>query len=151
MKAFPATAGLALLLALPASAEGLKDCVATRLDQGSSPGACVAEALAPCDAEPADAPSVAVLCYKVTQEGWASEIAARMAEIRDSAAERLSAIASVEVKYDMLGNLMQCDRMEALALIGDAKPTAIQRDKARCTAAATGLVLTRLLIRSQDL
>jgi hypothetical protein len=74
-----------------------------------------------------------------------------MAEIRDSAAERLSAIASVEVKYDMLGNLMQCDRMEALALIGDAEPAAIQRDKARCTAAATGLVLTRLLIRSQDL
>lgn len=151
MKAFLTGAALAVSLALPAAAEDLSDCVAARLAEGAAPGACVAEALAPCDAEPADKPAVALLCYKRAQDGWAEGLAARMAEIRESAAEGLSALASVEVKYDMLGHLLQCDRMEELARLGTAEAAGIQRDKARCTAAATGLVYTRLMMRAQDL
>lgn len=151
MKAFPASVALALLSALPAVAQDMADCVATRLDQGSRPGACVAEGLSACDAEPAETPAVAVLCYNTAQDTWGEGIATRMAEIRDSAPEKLSAVAGIEVKYDLLGNLMQCDRMEELSLVGEGEAATIQRDKARCTAAATGLVYVRLLMQAQDL
>ncbi|MBN7783625.1 hypothetical protein JYP51_01760 [Ponticoccus gilvus] len=154
MKAIPVASALVafvLSAALPAAAQELTECVAARLDQGSRPGACVAEGLSACDSEPSDMPAVAMLCYQKAQDGWGEGLAARMAEVRATASQQIAALTSVEVKYDLLGKLMQCDRLEELALIGEGDAQAIQRDKARCAAAATGLTFVRLLISAKDL
>lgn len=151
MKAFPIVSALALFASAPVAAQDLSECVATRQDQGSRPGACVAERLSACDAEPSDKPAVAMLCYQQAQDGWGEGLATRMAEVRQTASEQVAAIASIEVKYHLLGNLMQCDRLEELALIGEGETAGIQRDKARCTAAATGLAFVQLLMSAQEL
>lgn len=147
--------GLVLMLAGPAAAEvdlgAVAACAASHKAAGTVPAPCVAEAMAACHAVPADAPALASACYRDAREVWSQGIAAHMATIRESAPEEIAAIAGVEVKYDLLAGLIQCDRMEALALIGPAEAADIQRQKDGCAATAAGTAYLRLVWRSQGL
>ena len=154
----PRLLGAAALLAAgagPATAEidlaRVASCVAGHAAERTMPAPCVAEAMTECLAIPADAPSLASQCFRAAREDWSRGIAARMDQLRDTAPERIAAIAGIEVKYDLIGGLTQCDRQEELALLGEAPLDAIQRDKDRCAATAAGIAHVRLLWRSRDL
>lgn len=118
---------------------------------GDPPAACVEQAMAECHAAPPDTPAVASQCFRAAQARFSEGITARMQAIRDGAPERIAAIAGIEVKYDLLLGLTQCDRMQELALVGESDLAAIQRQADGCTATAAGIALLRLMSRSRDL
>lgn len=157
MRGWGCAAACAVLLAWPAGSSAqdqageTASCVETRIGQQARPGACIEQVLQACDRAPANTPAVAMLCYEQAREVWGQGLSARMAAIREGADDRIAAIAGIEVKYDLLAALMQCDRVEELALMGEAEASDIQRGKARCAAAATGLVYVRLLMQARDL
>jgi len=146
---------LAMVPPLPAVAEIALDaaqgCVARHAEDGTIPTDCVAEAMADCLNVPADAPALASQCFRAARADWSAGIAARMQELRATAPERIAAIAGVEVKYDLIAGLTQCDRMEELALIGDRPLDQVQREADGCAATAAGVAYIRLLWRARDL
>ncbi len=125
-------------------------CVATATDLGTSPNGCVDQAHAPCLRIPAETPAVATLCFEETRAEWSEAISARMSDLSDRAPERISALAGIEVKYDLLTALVQCDRMEELGRLRDIASGDILLQKTRCTATASGLAYVRLLWRLPD-
>ena len=148
-------AGLAAALGWPgplAAAEPdlaqLRACVAE--DPGQS-AACLNRALSECLAYPAEAPAAATLCFRDARQVFSDAVAARMAALRETAPEGVAAVAGIEVKYDMLAHLLQCDRLEELALLEAGPTEAITRQKARCTATAAGVVYLRMIQRAGPL
>lgn len=145
-----------LMLAPPAQAEPrldldtVRSCVETAAELGQKPTTCVDDAHAPCLQVSTETPAVAGLCFAETRQDWSDAIAARMAELGEKAPERIAALAGIEVKYDLLSALVQCDRMEELALLRELPAEEIQLQKARCTATASGLAYIRLLWRLPD-
>ncbi|MDQ2088891.1 hypothetical protein [Marimonas arenosa] len=127
-------------------------CMAQQIASGQNPALCLDTAHADCLLSPADAPAVATLCFTEARKAWDAGIAAEMARIRDNAPEKIAAIAAIEVKYDLLTGLTQCDRMEELAKVASEEPAdSIQRQKARCTASSAGLAYLRLRYRGSDI
>ncbi len=111
---------------------------------------CVAEALAPCQAEPDDMHAVATLCFRNSRSAFDAGINEAMTRLRADGEEALVTLLSIESKYDMLGGLLQCDRMEELALaLSNIPPDAIARQKAQCQATTSALVLARLTLRRE--
>lgn len=146
------------LPALPAAAQSAPDlagaeaCFEARLAAGQPPAACLEAAHADCALAPQDAPAVASLCYREAQAVWDGGIGAEMARIREKASEEISAIAAIEVKYDLLAALTQCARMEELARAASSQSgEEILRAKSRCTAAASGLAYLRLKLRGRGI
>ena len=139
----------------PALAEVALDkvqaCLDTARGTGDAPASCIDQALSPCIDEPDDLNSVAILCFEEARKTFGDGIRARMAQIRDTARENIAAIAGIEVKYDLIASLTQCDRMEELARLGDSTAEKIQRRKSQCAAAASGLTWLRLVLRSADM
>lgn len=148
--------GLATALAGPVAAQidiaTVQTCMTNRIDTGENPAICIDEAQATCQATPADSPAVAILCFRNARSDWDAAITAEMARIRDRADDRIAAIAAVELKYDLLASLTQCDRMEELARVGTDTPAeTIQRQKARCEASASGLAYLRAMLRGRSI
>ncbi|WP_218588655.1 hypothetical protein [Marivita hallyeonensis] len=127
-------------------------CLAARLVQQQNPASCVDEAHQRCLTTPDDMTASAVLCYNQAREAWRIGISAEMERIAETADDRIAAIAGVELKYDLLANLMQCDRMEELAKVGsEATGNQIARQRAQCEASASGLAYLRVKMRAQSL
>lgn len=152
-----AVAAAALLVVLPTAAWPEIDlaAVAACIDRPRTEGGvavdCVAEAMTTCRVIPPEAPALASQCYRTARAEWSQGITSRMAGLRSSAPETIAAIAAIEVKYDLLSGLMQCDRMRDLALLGDAPEETIQREADRCAADAAGRAYVRLIWRARDL
>ncbi|MBV7393959.1 hypothetical protein [Mameliella sediminis] len=150
-------AALCLLApALPAQADprldldSVQTCLDTALELGKKPTGCVDAAHAPCLQISPETPAVAGLCFSDARQEWSDAIGTRMSELSANAPERIAALAGIEVKYDLLSSLVQCDRMEELALLRELPAAEIQLQKARCTATASGLAYIRLLWRLPD-
>jgi hypothetical protein len=150
------SAVLALGLISPALAEAdlasAENCLIARIDAGENPTQCIDDAHVTCQATPADQPAIAILCYREARAAWDVGIKAEMARINDRADDRIAAIAAVELKYDLIANLTQCDRMEELAKVGsDVSADAIQRQKAHCEASSAGLAYLRVKLRGRSI
>lgn len=127
-------------------------CLSERLAAGQPPAACVEEAHATCMRVDNETPAVATLCFVEAEKVWNGGIAGVMAQLADKAPEEITAIARIEVKYDLLAALLQCRRLEELSLsVGRDSDEMILRQNARCKANATGLTYALLFLRSQDL
>jgi hypothetical protein len=110
----------------------------------ADPGQCVTEAHGPCLAFPAEAPSAAASCFLQAKAEWGALIADRMARLGEDVAE----VARIEVTYDLLANLLQCDRLEELARLSAPDTELLRRQRAQCEATASGLTYLRLLRRA---
>lgn len=130
--------------------DGVRTCVATAADLGKKPTGCVDTAHAACLRVSSETPAVAALCFEQTRAKWSDAITARMDHLRNAAPERIAALAGIEVKYDLLSSLVQCDRMEELALLREVPAEEILIQKSRCAATASGLAYIRLLWRLPD-
>ncbi|MGP6087990.1 hypothetical protein [Antarctobacter jejuensis] len=147
---------MATLIAAPAGAETRLDlgavhaCVTTAADEGNSPQACVDQAHAPCLSLPGDTRNVTSLCFNALRDGWSTAIAGRMASLRQDAPQRVATLAAIELKYDLLAALVQCDRLEEIEQLRETASEEILLQKSRCTATASGLAYVRLLWRMPD-
>lgn len=111
---------------------------------------CIVAAQAVCLSFPA--PSLAgAECYRNAKDHWGGLIAARMEEIRAVASEELAAIAGIEVKYDLRGNLLQCDRMEELSLVQKDPDEETVYARMRCEATAVGLAYAKFHYQSREI
>jgi hypothetical protein len=115
------------------------------------PALCVAAAHAACRAFPETAPSAAAECFLEARAEWGTLIAAQMETIAAKASERVAQVARIEVKYDLLANLLHCDRMEELAVLGGMEDEHLLRQRAQCEATASGLTYLKLLRRSEGI
>lgn len=127
-------------------------CLTERIGQNQNPASCVDTAHQRCLTTPEDLTASAVLCFRQARDAWDIGIAREMDVIQQSATNRIAAIAAVELRYDLLANLMQCDRMEELAKVGsEATGEQIARQRAQCEASASGLVYLRVKMRALSL
>jgi len=117
----------------------------------TDPALCATAAQKDCLAFPETAPSAAAECFLNAKAEWDGLIAGRMKAIAETAPERVAAIARIEVKYDLLANLLHCDRLEELARLGDTDDEHLLRQRTQCEATAAGLSYLKLLRRSEGL
>lgn len=146
-----AIVGLPVVAHADVDLAGVEACVATALEAGGNPAACVEDAQSNCLLTPSDAPAVGMLCYVEAEAAWQEGLQGLMAGVQANAPEDIATIAAIELKYDLLSGRLQCDRVEELSLaVGTEPEDVIQRQKARCTATTAGLAYVRLSWRSQD-
>ena len=128
----------------------VRACVAAQAEAGAPAAECVNRAHAAC-LELGDAPAAATLCLRDAKEAWGRRIAARLDEVAAGAPGEIAQVARIEVRFDLLQNLLQCDRLEALALLRPPDEAALALQRARCEATATGLAYVKLLLQSRAL
>jgi hypothetical protein len=132
--------------------EEVNTCLGDRVASGQSPASCIDDVHADCVRTDAGTPAVATLCFVTAEQNWQAGMAGLMETIGKNASEQVAAIAGIEVKYDMLAALLQCNRMEELSrVVGRDSAEVIQRQTARCRASAAGLTYARLFLRLTDL
>lgn len=125
-------------------------CIEAQID-GNRPAAdCVQQEHLACGDFPLEtAPQAAILCYVEAQDSWTSAIKTKLDWLKDRPEPKIADVAGIEVKYDVLRNLLQCDRMEELAGLTEQDATAAGVQKARCTATAFGLAYARLVLHAR--
>lgn len=144
--AFAATPALADVDFVAADA-----CIQGRIEAGQPVLECIEAASADCAANGSDASSTAALCFREVKDGWSAGIKTLLDKVNAAASEDIATIAAIEVKYDILTGLLQCDRMEELALaVSDQPAEEILRQKSQCEAMVSGNAYARLFWRSRD-
>lgn len=125
-------------------------CLDERIEENRPVAGCVQQVQAVCLAF--DAPSLTGAdCYRQAKEHWGTLISARMGKIQAHASEDVAAIAGIEVKYDLKGNLLQCDRMEDLSLVRKDPDDETVYTRMRCEATAVGLAYAKLYYQSSGM
>jgi len=151
----PVFALVLVTLAVPCQAgvdlPAVDACIAHSEQMKSPPTACVDAEHAECAAMPDKMNAAATVCFSDAREAWTDGISRRMEELQKTTSEDIAAIARIELKYDLLASLVQCDRMEELALLKGGPNEDLLRQKIRCAATASGLAYIRLVWRSRNL
>ncbi|MDX1779934.1 MAG: hypothetical protein R3256_01320 [Thalassovita sp.] len=130
--------------------EPVQGCLDARISANEPVAECVKQVQSLCLSY--DAPSMAGAdCYRRAKDHWGGLISERMQRIRETASEQLSTIAAIEVKYDLKGNLMQCDRMEELSLVQKDPDDGTVYIRLRCEATAVGMAFAKLYYQSQQI
>lgn len=118
----------------------------------TEPTTCIDAAQADCMASLSEAPSAATVCFRAAQEVWSEGIGAQINVIASQPDETLTAVARIETKYDLLTNMLQCDKIEDLSkAASDLTGEMIAAQKAACQSTASGLSYMRLMLRSRSL
>lgn len=125
-----------------------ESCIGRNQDENKNPIACLTTQMDACLTVPPEQYASAVLCFAEARSAWESAIAARMSRLRTAGSPAVPGFA-VQAKYDVLAGLLQCDRVEELAALGDAPAEAIKRDKARCTALTAAATFARLVLSTR--
>lgn len=146
---------LGLMTALPTAAQDVREatdaCLSEKIETEAQLLGCVTKALAPCMLEPSDMNSSATLCFRGKIEAFEAGIKLGVSQLSDRATNEAFKLINIELKYDMLSGLLQCDRMEELAAaFSKYGAEAIQRQKAQCRATTLGLSYARLTLRAQE-
>ena len=127
-------------------------CLETQIEANQPAAACVQAQHDFCFGfDPDVEPASATLCFVEAKEVWSGGIRAQLEAVEALGDEDIAAVAGIEVKYDLLANLLQCDRMHDLARLTDTPAEALTLQKARCEATSAGLVLTKLTLQSRSL
>lgn len=152
--------GLVAFLAGPAQAEvnldNFHQCLEAQIAANAPALACVQAEQSECSNYQAEkAPAAATLCLVKANDIWSEAIRTTLADIRtkvqDTDQAQIADIAEIEVKYDVLSGLLQCDRVQELALLGDTSSERINVQKSTCTATTMGLSYAKLRLQSRGL
>ncbi|WP_317673734.1 hypothetical protein [Thioclava sp. A2] len=126
-------------------------CIQGRIEAGKPVLECIEAASADCAANGPEASSTAAVCFREVRDGWSAGIKGLLDKVGATGSDDIATIAAIEVKYDILTGLLQCDRMEELAkAVSDQSAEVILRQKSQCEAAASGNAYARLFWRSRD-
>lgn len=97
-------------------------------------------------------PAVTVLCFSEARDSWSAGLADTLAQITGQVDEKLAALARIETKYNLLTNLMECDRIEELSVaVSDMDGDAISIQSASCKASAAAATYMHLYLRAKSL
>ncbi|WP_346897322.1 hypothetical protein [uncultured Roseibium sp.] len=152
--------GFALVAVTPGAASdakagadlsGTESCVSSAIEAQRSPGDCLTELHTPCMAFSPSSKAQATLCFVNTRKSWDARIKERLDAIAKTAPPKVASIAKIESRYDLLSNLLQCDRLDELSALYQTAEEDRLLQKKRCEAAAAGLTYIRLLVRSETL
>jgi len=114
--------------------------------------ACIDAAQDACMDNAQETPAVATLCFNEAQGAWSQALGARIQQLTTNADDTLAAVIRIETKYDLLGQLMQCDRVEALSVAASGlSGPMIALQKARCQSTASALTYLQLIQRARAL
>lgn len=130
--------------------EGARSCFKEQLGAGQPIMLCIERAAHECSQFPAGN-AAGILCYVKAKDRWGEQIAAQMEKIKGEKDEREATIIGIELRYDLQANLLQCDRVEELALVDGAPDEMTAHSKAICESVAVGISYSRLLARSGEL
>ena len=138
-----------LTVAAPALAEvdltAVDACFESARATQTDPAACINAAQDTCLDNAEDTPAVTTLCYVQARDVWSDGLARVFADIIPTMDGTDAAVLQIETKYALLGNLLQCDRIEELSLAAsDLTGAAIALQSARCQASATAAMYLRL-------
>jgi hypothetical protein len=133
------------------SQEQVEACLLTQSQNNGPSIACVNEAQSTCIQYTADAPQAALQCFLDVQKTWVSYIGTRMDLVLAKGGEEIAAVAGIEIKFDLLQNKLQCQRMSELAMLRAGPTEQSQIAAARCDATANGLVFSKLVAQSENL
>ncbi len=149
MRVMICTAMLAALCSpVAAQVAGAEACLAAALKDGSDPTLCVEPSDAACMDSAPETPAVSTACFAETRAQWGAAIGKRMQSLPDDTA---TTVARIEAKYDVIGGMVQCDRIEALAkAASDLDGPQIALQKERCLSRATALTYVRLFARTHS-
>ena len=113
---------------------------------------CIDTAQTDCMASLQTAPAAATLCYTQARTVWEQGLTDRIAAIATQPDDTLTAVARIETRFDLLANMLQCDKIEALSkAASDLTGPEIAAQKAACQSTATGLSYMRLYMRSRTM
>jgi len=131
--------------------EQVETCLMSQAQSGGPSISCINEAQGSCIQFISDAPQAALLCFLDAQKIWTKYIGARMDFVLEKGGDDLAAVAGIEVKFDLLQNKLQCQRMSELTMLRAAPTEQTQITAARCDATANGLVFAKLVAQSENL
>ena len=126
-------------------------CVAAQIAADAPVAACLQAAHAPCLTYAAEAPAAAIACFRQAKADWAGLISARLTALKPALPDPVWTALEINTRYDVLGNLVQCDRMHELSLLQVPGGEQVELQKARCEATASGLVNMKLALRASEL
>lgn len=108
---------------------------------------CLLTSLEECITEPADVPAVATVCFRDNGSAYETGLKETIASVTSEMSEKNAVILRIDLKYELLAGLLQCDRLEELGLaVSDLSSEVIQRTRAQCEAMAVGLLYGRLQV-----
>lgn len=151
--------GWAVLLALSAVPGGaLADpvvsgaqvarCLERQIAANAPAAICVQEAYGTCLQDAAEAPAAAVACFLQSKQDWAGLMSEQLTLLQPALGAEAYARLEIETRYDVLTQLVQCDRLHELTLLQQQDADIINVQKARCEATASGLTYMKLLWQS---
>jgi hypothetical protein len=118
----------------------------------SNPAQCIDAAQNACLDNARDTPAVATLCYSDARNAWSAALSAALEKMTAHADEKLAAVARIETKYNLLANLMECDRIEELSVaVSDLTGNDIALQSTRCQATASAATYMHLYLRAGSL
>ena len=125
-------------------------CFVSADQDGTNPALCIQAAQDPCMDNSDATPAVATLCFADARTAWSSAVSTAMATLDSRGDDRLAAFARIESRYDLLVNLLNCDRAEELAIaLSDLEGAQVALQKARCQATATAITYMRLFLAAR--
>jgi len=131
---------------------GVNACFDAAQKDGTSPGPCIDAAQDACLDNAQETPAVATLCYTEARKVWSGALSGAIAAMTAATDEKVGAVARIETKYNLLSNLMECDRVEELSrAVSELKGGAIAVQTARCQATASAATYMHLYLRAKTL
>lgn len=125
-------------------------CFAEADDNSTNPALCIRAAQDFCMDDSDATPAVSTLCYTDALTVWTEAVAMAVDGIDAGSDGGMAAVARIEAKYDMLINLLQCDRAEELAIaMSDLGGVEMALQKARCRSTAGALTYMRLFLSAR--
>lgn len=134
-----------------ASADEVGACVTAQIAANRAVADCVNQAQVACLGLAEGAPVAGLACYLEAEAAWRGYATLRLREIAEAAPEEIASIAAIELRYDVLQNLLQCDKMLELMHLREEPSAATRLQKARCDATALGLAYVKLRLQSRDI
>ena len=131
------------------SQDRLSTCVAAQIAANAPVADCVNDAHATCLDYVSQAPVAAVQCFRQAKTDWAKLLSEQIAGLRTLMEEEPWTILEINARYDLMGNLVQCDRMIELMTLRTQDGEVIELQKARCQATASGLAYMKLALQTQ--
>lgn len=129
--------------------DATRACIQKQIDTNAPVAACVNQAHEPCLTFGMEVPAATVLCFSKAQSTWIKAMQAIMDDIKTKTPERSYQFTEINTRFDIMQNLLQCDRMNELSLLSESNADSINIQNARCRATATGLAFVKLTLQTR--
>lgn len=125
-------------------------CVDAQIAANAPVADCVNTAHSQCLEFISEAPAAAIQCFRQARSDWAGLLSEQVFALRDDMQDESWTILEINARYDLTGNLVQCDRMVELMTLRTQDGELLELQKARCQATASGLAYMKLALQAQS-